>query len=206
MEIHVLYDNRRVEKWEPLMEEFRQQGIDPTKIWEPVFAKTVVESINLSHKAIVRYAKDNNLKEVCIIEDDCFWPARDGWQYFLNKKPDEFDIYLAGCYARILLDGDISISRTKMSNGMIYCGEQIKGFTGLHCYIISNKYYDTFLATTQDGHIDTLQDGRGDFVVCHPMAALQRPGWSSNNMAQVNYNSPQVIKPEWVYDGAVHNL
>lgn len=186
MEIHVIYDNRPLpDKMIELKEEFEDQNIVPTKIWEPVDAKSVVESINATHKAIVRYAKEKGLKEVCIIEDDLFFPGHDGWEYFLKNKPEDFDIYIAGTY---YLDGPDTWKPPVV---------KVKAYVGNHLIIVSEKYYDKFLSVPDNSHIDTAQEGLGDFYVCFPMAALQRPGFSSNARIKVNYNT--MLRSEWIH-------
>lgn len=192
MEIHVLYDNRpQPDKLPILMAELRRQGIEPTKIWSPIEAKTVIASINRSHKAIVRYAKEIELSEVVLIEDDCQFVAPDGWQYFLNHKPDDYDIYLGGCYGL----NKVAFNTVREQVGAI----EIHNFVGLHCAIIHSRYYDRFLSVPDNEHIDTIQAGMGKFYLCYPMAAIQRKGFSANNMAEVDYNSQLVA--EDVYGG-----
>lgn len=191
MEVHVLYDDRRAEKFGPLMHELTVQGVEATKIWRPIEAKTVIESINRSHKAIIRYAMEMGFEETCLIEDDCYFPAPDGWQYFLNHKPDDYDIYLGGCYGL----NKVAFNRVRGEHGAV----EIHNFVGLHCAIIHSRYYDRFLSVPDNEHIDTIQAGMGKFYVCYPMAALQRPGFSYNNMREVDYNSQLV--PEDIYEG-----
>lgn len=180
MELQIIYDNRRLERYEPLMNELQRQGIVHYQLWEPVpDTKSVVRSINLSHKQIVRWAKDNGLREVCIAEDDVFFPAEDGWQYFLNKKPEDYELYLACTYG----------------------GLKEKQTVGFHLYCVHECFYEKFLSMPDDGHIDTSMWwlGSDKFEFCYPFAALQRPGFSSNNMAHANYNT--VLKTEDVYGG-----
>lgn len=167
--INILYDNRRSEKYEPLMQELQRQGLTEYKIWEPVPAVTVVESINKSHKAIIRDAKEKWLKEVCVIEDDCYFPSEKGFEYFLSKKPKSFKIYSACNY--IPQEQPIA-----------------KILVGFHCYIMHESFYDDFLNIPDDCHIDTSITGI-DIHVCYPFAALQRPGWSHNHRADANYNA-----------------
>lgn len=192
MEIHVIYDMRPIpDKLSALMAEFSRQGIQPTKIWEPIEAKTVVESINATHKAIIRYAQENKLKEVCIIEDDCCFPAEDGWQRFLANKPKDYSVYIGGTY--------LVHEPEKWQPPLI----KVDAWVGNHCIIVSEAYYDRFLGVSDKEHIDTAQSGLGDFYCVFPFVALQRPGFSSNAMQQVNYNS--LLKPEWIY-GTLHSF
>jgi hypothetical protein len=177
--LQVIYDERRSEKYDALINELFIQNID-YQLWMPVEAKTVVESINASHKAIVAWAKKHELDMVAIGEDDIWFPAKDGWQYFLKNMPSEFDIYAASTYT------------DDLHNKNILCG--------FHCYIVHSKFYDKFLSVKDNGHIDTeIHNLGGDFKVCRPFAALQRKGFSANNQMIADYNL--LLKPEDIYYG-----
>lgn len=179
MNAHVILDPFRPYSNETLEKELDQQGIN-AKIWLAVHdSSSVAKSINLSHKIIVSYAKEHNLPEICILEEDVMFMAPGAWQYFLANKPEVFDLYLGGCYG---LNQD-AYRRIAEEAG----ATPIHNFAGLHCYIIDAGYYDKFLAMPEDKHIDD-QPGMGRFFVCSPFAALQHPGWSSNNKVMTNYN------------------
>lgn len=167
------------------MNELKRQGIKDFDIWPCILDKTVVSSISKSFKMIVEDAKEKGLSEVVIAEDDLSFPAQDGWEYFLKNKPDDFDIYIGGTYL---------LNQPDSWKGPIV---KVDSYVGNHLIIIHEKYYDRFLQTPEDLHIDTAQEGKGDFYVCFPFAALQRPGFSSNSMIPVNYNS--MLKQEWIY-------
>lgn len=123
------------------------------------------------------------------------FPADDGWQYFLRNKPDKFDLYFGGIYGL----NELAITKIQNTAGAV----PIHNFAGLHCYIISENYYDKFLSLPEDKHIDD-QPGLGSYYVCAPMAALQRPGWSSNAQRPVDYNcNPRILPPECIYHGKV---
>lgn len=178
--INIIFDNRYSDDYERLLAEFKTQGIEQFRFWDAVViaTKPSYECINASHKKIVRWAKEKELSECIIMEQDCTFPSKYGWQHFLNNKPQEFDIYSAATYVE------------DTNNKNILCGFQL--------YIVNNSFYDAFLSVDDKLHIDTeVANLKGDFHVCRPFAALQRPGWSSNNMAQVNYNS--LLKPEDIY-------
>ncbi len=155
------------------MAEIRTQEIDDYKVWPAtVFPHSVVESINHSHKEIVRAAKELGLPEVCIAEDDLMFTAAGAWRYFLEQKPppEEYDLYLGGTYIRP------------------YDPLHVCGF---HLYFVSAKFYDRYLSVPAADHIDTAMDsisGEKQYKLCYPMVALQRAGFSQNNMAEVNYN------------------
>lgn len=187
--IIVNLDNPRPK--DDLYHELDKQGID-AKLWPCVRdSNNVVRSINLSHKQIVAFAQEHCIPEICIMEEDVMFPAPDGWQYFLSNKPAEFDLYLAGAYGL----NDAAFARIRKGSGAV----PIHNFAGLHCYIISESYYNTFLSLPEDQHIDN-QPGLGRFYVCSPMAALQRPGYSYNAKRTVNYNcDKRGLPPDCIY-------
>lgn len=183
--INVLHDNRLVDRYGWVMEELIKCGISKYRIWDAVIepTKTTTESVNAGLKQIVQYAKEKGHRECVIWEDDVTFPNKNGWKYFLDNKPKYFDIYIGGSYLIDVPEYDYTPPLVK-----------VKGYVGNHCIIIAEKYYDTFLSSPPTGHIDSDQDGKGDFYVCFPYAALQRPCISGNNGNQlVNWN---VILPE----------
>lgn len=180
MTIHIIHDNRLVGRYEALMKEFEEQGVVDYKIWEIVeCVNSVITSINLSHKRIVSWAKSEGLKEVCIAEDDLCFTAKGGWSHFLNQKPEKFSLYLWGSYI------------VPLTNKCI-CGFQL--------YVVGEEFYDTFLNTPTDVHIDTYFDKvEGDYRFCYPFSALQRACFSANNKAITNYNTS--LRPEDIWKG-----
>src|SRR6185295_1884272 len=101
MTINIIHDTRHPEKLSNTFGELARQGYTDYKVWNAVEdSNSVVASISKSHKQIVQWAKDNNQREVFIIEDDCQFPAKDGLDYFIRKKPTSFwQLYLGGSYA-----------------------------------------------------------------------------------------------------------
>lgn len=190
---HIIINPDNPRPKEDLYNELDQQGIT-AKFWPCIpDSNNVVRSINLSHKQIVSFAKEHNLPEICIMEEDVMFPAPDGWQYFLTNKPHEFDLYLGGAYGL----NEAAFARILKRSGSV----EVNNFAGLHCYIIRNTYYNKFLSLSENQHIDN-QPGMGRFYVCAPFAALQRPGYSYNAKRAVDYNSDRRILPsECIYYG-----
>jgi len=180
----IIYDDRHPEKWQPLIDGLKEQGITDYKIWEPVFdSDSVIRSINLSHKQIVQWAKFHNLHEICILEDDVMFTAPGAWQRFLDEMPLwPFDIYLGGTYGL-----------NKPITG------KIDKINGLHCFIIRQRFYDTFLGVHDDIHIDVALDNLGCYYICYPFVALQRPGFSANSRAFSDKNAD--LSKEDIYTG-----
>ena len=149
---------------ESLVKEFESNDITDYEIWDGVFdTRSIVKSINHSHKLIVEYAQLLKWEEVCIAEDDLRFSHKDSFRYFLDQKPEKYDIYLSSIY-----HGDISPENT------------VKSFCGLHLYIVHSNFYDTFLSLPSEAHIDQSMSGLGLFKVCNPFIAYQANGFSQN--------------------------
>lgn len=172
--INVIYNpyHPDPERQEKLLRELDWQGIvELTDLYPCVrLSESVEASINASHKMLVRMAKQAKLDEVVIMEDDVHFPAPDGFFHWMRQKPKTFDIYLAGTYG----------SRN---------GDVVPYPIGLHCYIIHSRFYDKFLSIDPTKHIDIALEGLGIFKICYPYCAIQRPGFSSNKRANVDYNT-----------------
>lgn len=173
-----------MERLDPLLKELKRQHIGHYRLWHPVQnEQSVVKSINLSHKQIVRWAKEQGLKEVVIGEDDLYFPANDGWDYFIRNKPEDYELYLACTYG----------------------GLKEKQTVGFHLYCVHESFYDKFLSVPDHEHIDTAMwfMGNEKFHFCYPFAALQRPGFSANNLSHTNYNT--ILTESDVY-GPLHYI
>ena len=171
MVLNVICGNRS-ERMPKLLNELQIQGLE-YKLWQGIHdVDSVVRSINLSHKQIVQYAKDNDLESICIAEDDIKFTCPTSYKYFLDNKPQKFDLYLGGIYL-----GDIREDNS------------VASFTGMHLYIIDKYFYDLFLQTDQNTHIDISLSDMGLYKVCNPFAAIQFNGFSSNTGKDENYDS-----------------
>lgn len=181
---NILYDARRIEKWPLLMQELYLQGIEDFKIWEPVDdPNSVIRSINISHKRIINWAKESGQKQVLVFEEDVWFPAKDGFKRFIEDIPIwPFDMWLGGTYG---LDKPITGKTEKIN--------------GIHCFVMAERFYDTFLSVPDNVHIDTALDGKGLFYVAYPFYALQRPGWSANSAAFSDKNAD--LNKEDIYYG-----
>jgi hypothetical protein len=167
MLVNVILDSRNPAREEQILNELHRQGITDYLIWPCLMYATVVSSINASHKMIVRDAKENGLEEVCIWEDDCHFTHPRGWEYFLENKPEIYDLYLGGNYA-------LPLSNRKI--------------IGFHCYILHARAYDKYLSVPDNVHIDTAMEDILNWTACYPFAAVQRRGFSSNTMSEEDKN------------------
>jgi hypothetical protein len=183
---YILYDDRRSEYFPLIVDEMHRQKISKYIFVDPIPHDNVVKSISVSQKLIIQKAKDLGLKEVVIFEQDIWFPCETGWKYFIENKPEDYDIYLGGSY---LIDNTIEYKAPLV---------KVNSYVGHHCIMVHEKYYDKFLETPEDKHIDTEQQGKGDFYLCYPMPALQRPGFSTNNKMIVDYN--KILEKKDIYE------
>lgn len=185
--INVIYDNRYSDDYERLISEFEKQGISDYKFWDAeVYTHSVLESITASFKKIVRWAKENNLDEVQIAEQDLFFTSPNSYKYFIENKPQYFDLYISGSY---LISNEYEYKAPLV---------RVKEYVGNQLIVINSKYYDKFLNIPDDNHVDTIQSGLGEFYVVFPFIGLQRPGYSANAQVEVNYNP--IIPKEYIYE------
>lgn len=173
--VHIIHNNDRDERYSRLMNNLKDQGITDFKIWDAIIDRARATGISRAHKQIVRWAKEQDLDEVTIFEDDIRFGAHDGFKYYLENKPDtDWDIYLGGCYIPY------------------FAGEQFKsklqGFIGFHLYTVRKKFYDTYLGVPENIDIDRALNGEGNYEICYPYAAIQYNGWSDNSRKICNYD------------------
>lgn len=192
MNINVLFDPYRPHPSNWVKEINAQLPAVVAQPWAAVpWSANVVKSISMSHKHIVRMARLAGVEEVFIVEEDVMFTSPDSVRYFLENKPNDYDLYLGGCYGL----NQLAKERIEKAGPGAHA---IHNFTGLHCYIIHSRYFDKFLSLPEDQHIDN-QPGMGQFYVCYPFIALQHPGWSANNRLKVDYNT--TISENFKYHG-----
>jgi len=171
MRLNIILGKRK-ERLPKLLEELNKQGVIDYEFWDAIYLPSIKASINAAHKQIVEYAMLSGWDEVCIAEDDLVFSSERSWKYFIDNKPEDFDIYLS----------------------MVYLGQPdenniVESFTGMTLYVVHSRFYEKFLSVDSNEHIDRALGGLGKFVVCNPFVALQRNGFSSNTGKVENYDS-----------------
>lgn len=191
MEILIIHNPERKDRQKQLIRELIVQGI-ATPSFMPAVTNASKPSIgiNQAHRQCIHWAWKMGLPEVCIMEDDVAFTKKDSFSIFQqNYKhlPPDADIFLAGMYTgsvtpvKTFDDGPVGIASTH-------------AFSGLHCYIVKQKYYETYLRAPKQLHIDrwlgmrTKNGGQAKVYLCYPMVALQHPGYSDNTKQVMNYD------------------
>lgn len=173
MRLNIIIGNR-AERMPRLMKELETQGITDYEFWPGIYVPSIKKSINLAHKQIVEYAKIAEWDEVCVGEDDLKFSSPGAWNYFLKNKPCDFDMYLGGIFLGIPDENNV-----------------VKAFTGMSCYVVAKRFFDTFLSVPDEDHIDRSLDGLGRYVVCNPFVVTQYDGWSANTGKMETYTKLQ---------------
>ena len=173
MRANIIHCENDYERLPRLLNELETQEITDYELWDGVFDTTSVKKgINAAHKQIVEYAKLKGWDEVLIMEDDIRFCGVGAFNYYLEKKPKEFDIYLGGVYL-----------------GEIDAENKVKSFSGLHCYIVHSRFYDKFLSVPDDEHLDRILANMGEYYVSNPFTSIQYNGKSSQTKQEENYDN-----------------
>lgn len=149
--------------------EMAEQGID-YKVWDAKYVPNVIGlGCCLSHKAIVRDAKERGLKQVAIAEDDIVFSSKGAWEYFLKQMPDDFDYYMGVSYSTLTYTSDV-----------------VKhAFYSTTLYVIKESLYDILLAAPEgelkniDVYLNEFLDTH-KFRICQPYVCKQLEGYSFN--------------------------
>ena len=154
------------------MNELANQEIIDYKLWGGIYLPSIKASINAGHKQIIADAYENDLPEVCVAEDDIKFFGKGAWQYYLDNKPEDFDIYL----------------------GMFFMGDpnernELTYFNGMTLYTVSKNFYPTFLTLPNDEHIDRALAGKGKYVCCPKFVCTQYDGFSANTGKEETYEN-----------------
>ncbi len=169
--VHIIHDEDRDERWPRLLNDLAEQGITDYRIWPAIRDRVRCAGISRAHCQIVRWAQEEHLPEITIAEDDVRFGCPDGFAYYLRNMPPEFDLYSGGCYIPY------------------FDGDRFTGFVGMHLYTVREKFYEKFLSVDHHVDIDRALQGKGDYHLCYPYAAIQYNGYSGNSNRVCNYDN-----------------
>jgi hypothetical protein len=159
-------------RYNSFMKELAEQNITDFKIWDGIYdGANRRRGINKAHKQIVADAKRNGLSEVCICEDDIVFLGKGAFDYFIQNKPAEYDLYLGG-----------------LSNLVRRKDDYITDFRGFTLYIVHESFYDRYLSTKDDVDIDGAMKDLGKYYLCQKVVCTQKAGWSYHRKKVVDYS------------------
>jgi hypothetical protein len=185
IEIYVIKTPNDTERWSKNVQEMKSQAINGSLEWNGFDAimnsVSPLKGISQSHKGIVARAKERGLAEVCIIEDDVNFLKSSSLERFFNINkiiPKDCDLFFSGIYDGIL-------------------GKEFSGYSevtgqvsGLHCYIVKQKFYDELLAADENYNLDYFLSVmlKPKMYCANPLLTLQHNGYSYNTGKEQNYN------------------
>lgn len=131
---------------------------------------TPAEGISSAHRKCVAYAQAMGWPHALIMEDDAFFTAPGAYDLFLQNVPASYDLYLGGIY------GGNPDERGNLN-----------WWSGMHCYLVHARFYETFLSVDPMDHLDHALWSKGEYYVCKPYTCMQRNGFSDNAGKVMNY-------------------
>jgi len=181
--VHTINLNKREDRLLSISKQAKQQGF-ALKVWDGEEGDIPYKNINKAFKKVVSYAKENNLGEIFIAEDDCVFSSYQSFEYFIKKKPENFDLYLGMVYSAQVDD----------------CHRILNGYSGNTLVCIHKNFYDFFLSAPNDVHMDRWCGQHAFeklYYVCHPFVCKQLNGYSDNRRANSIYD-PLLIGKEFI--------
>jgi hypothetical protein len=181
MSINIIPLKYREDRLAVLKDELLIQEITEYRIWSGIpDTESSCRGICRAHKEIIEWARNERLPEVLIAEDDVHFTAPGAFNYYLEKKPAYFDIYLGG-----------------ITWGKISPDNLANDFSGVTLYTIHQRFYSILLAQPENVPWDRGMAGPGRFVVCDPMIVVQHSGYSDNQKRYIDFG-PLIRRKKWL--------
>lgn len=180
--------DRRVDRWSECIDEFKKHNLDVQRFSAvdgnnlhglPGLTKGNVGAI-YSHRAVIQHAKDNNLGDVLILEDDIQFHDEMSQLFFeyIKELPSDWDILFFGA--------NHSQNNIWMTDPLIQVTEHVYKIVrsyANHCYVVKNTAYDKLIEalSRKDKPNDVLVSDVQQEMNCYlfrPHLAWQRPSYS----------------------------
>lgn len=184
----------REERALSIVRQSKEQGF-AVQFWPGVIVEKQTRHKNIAEafKQIVRYALENDLREITIAEDDALFTAPNAWRHYREMAPMSFDLYHGGIYA-----GNIKVVDWK--HNKLYKIEN--GYSGHTLVTVHKNFYEEFLSINCDTlHLDRalgMIAHKKNFYVCRPFVVKQiTPTYSENHRKEIsNYSA---YEENWEY-------
>ena len=192
LDIFVINLHNRPDRWHQInhllgkhFNLIRVEGIQHHDGWKGCF---------LSHKKCLKIAKEQNLKHIIVMEDDCvpFINISNFCNRLLKvKKQIEgqwWDIILGGVFS----NEKINVKRFISNRDLLYA-EIDKGFC-THLIFYNHTSYDFFIHHPLNQPIDHVWHNKLKAFVLLPFLANQRPNYSDISKQNISYIFDNLIK------------
>jgi hypothetical protein len=182
MILNVIHKADRTDRRAHMEAEMVRQGIDLV-VWHDAITNCGRPHISIgeSHKEVIRHAQRKGLEMICVAEDDLYFPADDGWKYFLSKIPQRFSLFVGGAYSYKITHDTYGFHSTVLHK-----------WSGFHLYVVHQSFYGDFLAAdTEKYNIEQalklqLQASGKQASICWPFAAVQAETPSDNIKGKIH--------------------
>lgn len=186
--IYCINLDKRKDRWEECLEEFSKFNLDVERF--KAFDGKDLQSLSglndgqvgaiYSHRGVIQKAKESNLENVLILEDDVKFDEDLNIKFseIYNRIPDNWDI---------ILFGGNHIGNNPWAKGeLIKVDENVFRVThslALHCYAVRNTVYDMSIEVlskmnnTNDALFAEIQSKVNCYII-RPHLAWQRPSYS----------------------------
>jgi glycosyl transferase family 25 len=192
--IYCINLDRRLDRWLKFIEECKINSIENVNRVSAIDGDKIVNNsqllngelgILLTHYEIIKNAKNNNLENILILEDDVIFNSEiKNIDKIMKLIPDDWDfIYFGGNH----IYGD---TPEKINEKVL----KLNNTVSLHCVAIKNTVYDTILNLLPkqeiqvDGYYSKLHKEFNSYGIT-PNLAKQREDFSDIQKKIVNYDS-----------------
>lgn len=196
-ENHCINLDRRPDRWQESQIEFEKHKLDVKRF--PAFDGKDLPTIPgltpgnvgaiYSHRAVLQYAKDKNLSDIFILEDDVEFheDLNDLFSEFIKEVPDDWDI--------IFLGANHSANNVWMTDPIFKVSEHVYKVVKVyanHSYAVKNTAYDKLIdsLSKEDKPNDVLVADVQKYLNCYvfrPHLAWQRPSYSDLQESFTDY-------------------
>lgn len=164
---------KRTDRLLSIAQQAREQNF-ALRIWPGVEGDTSMKNINAAYRKIIKEASTNGDAYAIIMEDDCLFSSPNSFRYYMDNRPENFDIWLGMVYA------------AEVKNGRI-----MNGYSGNTLITITRDFYYYWLSMPDDVHPDRWVGQfayERKYYVCEPYVCRQLNGYSDNKRQDMNYN------------------
>lgn len=203
MEIYVINLKERKDRWKNIRRMFgKHKNIKLVRV-DAIKHENGTIGCFLSHKKCLEIAKNNKMKNIIVIEDDCIYPKNSDINIFFETlikiknfldNYNKWDIFLGGCN-KTNTKNIIQKIENNIENHDIL---EINKATTTHFMIYNSTSYDFFLDIDVENNkdknnkiipIDRVWYNKMRAITIIPFIAFQKKGYSDLTKTKTNYNN-----------------
>lgn len=208
-EVHCINLKRRTDRWEECQKEFKKHNLKVQQ-YEAFDGNDLpkVPGLNAgqigaiySHRGIAEYAKQNNLENILILEDDVEFDEK------INEKFDLISSEIPENWDMILFGGNHSANNPWSHGKLFKISDHICKVThslALHCYALKSTVYDKVINIlsrtdkTNDALVADIQKDINCYII-RPHLAWQRPSFS--DLREMFVDMPFLYDDKSLFEG-----